>query len=214
MRIQPASYINLNNNTSNPNGVSVNNAKSEPSFNGIASRYGEWILKSKGVRNFSKKLYSRDTTNATKHFAVVGSFITSTAYAYNTLKNKNFEKKNSTTLAINQSLGFLVPTFLAYTLDKLLAGYTREIEHSFAAKIEKALRTANLTHEQYEVALERATKQIKGVKTLASISTFVFLYRYLAPVAITKPANRIGEWVGKKVDENKQRKAELGIQTA
>ena len=208
MRIQSVQNISSNNK------MPINTAQSEPSFGNLAGKYGEWILKSKKVRKFSERMYKKDTTNATKHFAVVGSLVTSTAYAYNTLKNKNLEKKNSTTLAINQALGFLVPTFLAYTLDKLLAGYTREIEHNFAAKLEKALRTANLTHEEYEVALERATKQIKGVKTLAAIATFTFLYRYLAPVAITKPANRIGEWVGKKVDEKKQRKLTESMQTA
>ena len=209
MRIQPIGYTNYN--TAEYNKMPVS-GKSEPSFGGAASKYGEWILKSKNIRKFSKWLYSKDTTNATKHFAVVGSLVTSTAYAYNTLRNKKLEKKNSTTLAINQTLGFLVPTFLAYTLDKLLSGYTREIEHNFAAKLEKAMGMAKLTPAEHEVALERATKQIKGVKTLASIATFTFLYRYLAPVAITKPANRIGEWVGKKVDEKKQKKAEENMQ--
>ena len=61
----------------------------------------------------------------------------------------------------------------------------------------------------YQEALERATKQLKGVRTLASIATFTFLYRYLAPVAITKPANRMGEWLSKKLESKHENEASL-----
>ena len=80
---------------------------------------------------------------------------------------------------------------------------------AYAAKESEAMRWAKEITEIYDKAPSN-----KGVKTLASIATFVFLYRYLAPVAITKPANRIGEYVGKKVDEKKQRKAQESIKTA
>jgi len=177
-------------------------------YNAVQEAYGKWILQSKNVRKFSKWLYSKDTTNATKHFAVVGSLATSTAYAYNTLKSKKLEKKNSRTLAVNQALNFLVPTVLGYTLDSLIAGHTKEIEYKFAAKLQRALDCSHLSSEEYDKALVRATKQIKGVRTLAGIATFTLLYRYLAPVAITPLANRIGEWLGKKQEEKPELKVE------
>ncbi|GEM_PF-6860872 len=200
MRIQPL-YLsdNTNNNKKSP---AVQNQ--QPAFGRISSAYGEWILKSKRIRKASEWIYSKDRTNATKHFAVVGSLVTSFAYAYNTLKNKRLEKKNSNTLAINQTLNFVVPTILGYTLDKLISGHTKNWEYKFAARLEKAIASAGLTHEEHEIALQRATKQLKGVRTLAGIATFTFLYRYLAPVAITKPANRMGEWLGKKLDAKKE----------
>ena len=170
-------------------------------YRAVQEAYGKWILQSERIHKFSKWMYSKDTTNATKHFAVVGSLATSSAYAYNTLKSKKLEKKNSRTLAVNQALNFLVPTVLGYTLDSLIAGHTKEVEYKFAAKLQKALHCSHLTPEEYDKALERATKQIKGVRTLASIATFTLLYRYLAPVAITPLANKIGESIGKKQEE-------------
>ena len=206
MRIQPVRYTNYS--TNDYNRTNSANINSEPSFKRIGDKYGVWILKSKVARNISKWLYSKDTTNATKHFAVAGSLVTSSAYAYNTMKNKKLEKRNSTTLAINQGLNFFVPTILGYTLDKLISGHTKEYEYSFAGKLQRAMDTASLSADEKKLALERATKQLKGVRTLASIATFTFLYRYLAPVAITKPANRIGEWLGSKIDAKKQRLTE------
>jgi len=56
-----------------------------------------------------------------------------------------------------------------------------------------------------ETVRDSATKQIKGVRTLAGIATFTMLYRYLAPVAITPAANKIGE----KINKKKKQKAML-----
>lgn len=170
-------------------------------YDKVTTGYGKYILKSDKVRSFSEWLYSKDSSNATKHFAVVGAFVTSAAYAYNTLKNNKLEKKNSTTLAINQALGWVVPTLLGYLIDSGIAEHTKEIEYNFAAKITKAMKMSALDSKEYNEALERTVKQIKGVRTIAGIVTFTLLYRYLAPVFIAPVANKLGEWVGKKSDK-------------
>ena len=204
MRIAPVNTNNYNN--------SFDNNSYQPAFNGrLTEAYGKWVLKSKRVKNFAKKMYEKDTTNATKHFAVVGAFVTSAAYAYNTMKNNKLEKKNSTTLAINQSLGWIVPTVLGYLIDAGIADRTKNVEYNFAAKLTKALKMSKDLTVDHEV-LEKVAKQIKGVKTLASIATFVLLYRYLAPVLITPVANHIGDWVGKKVDEKNAAKKQKQLQ--
>lgn len=188
-------------------------AKYTPSFEGkggkkeasaftkwVGKTYGKAILNSNGVRKFSEWLASVDKTNATKHFAVAGSLVTSSAYAYNTLKNNRLEKKNSRTLATNQALGFIVPTVLGYTIDAAIGKYTKEVEYKFAAKLEKALFHSKLEGEALESAIKRCSKQIKGVRTLAGIATFTLLYRYIAPVAITPAANKIGEKINSRKD--------------
>ena len=199
MRIQSINTAYLSNNDKSSNVKTVGNV-SQPSFTGIKDAYGKWILKSKGVRKFSEWLYSKDSTNATKHFAVLGALVTSSAYAYNTLKNNKLEKKNSTTLAINQALGWIVPTILGYLIDSGIAEHTKEVEYNFAAKLTKAMHMSNMSHAEYDAALQKTVKQIKGIRTLAGITTFTLLYRYLAPVAITPLANKIGAWVGAKMD--------------
>lgn len=164
----------------------------------IARTYGQKVLKSEKIRKFSDWLSRVDKTNATKHFAVAGSAVTSTAYAYHTVKNNKLEKKNSRTLATNQILGFLVPTALGYTIEKCISNYTKEYEYKFAAKLEKAMHHATLDSKAREEAVKRCTDQIKGVRTLAGIATFTLLYRYFAPVAITPLANKIGAGINAK----------------
>ena len=207
MNVNPVTSNNYNTN-------SYNKTSNGPSFQSLPERYGKWVLKGKGFRKFAKRLYELDTTNATKHFAVFGAFITSAAYAYNTMKNNKLEKKNSTTLAINQTLGWIVPTTLGYLVDAGIAERTKQVEYDFAALLTKKMKLTKGFKVDHD-ALDTVTKQIKGVRTLASIATFTLLYRYLAPVAITPAANHIGDWVGKKVDEKNKRLAkEAEVQLA
>ena len=60
---------------------------------------------------------------------------------------------------------------------------------------------SDLPPKEYKAALERTAKQIKGVRTIAGITTFTLLYRYLAPVFIAPVANKLGDWVGRQTDK-------------
>lgn len=175
----------------------------------IANTYGKFILNNKALRKFSKWLANADKNDATRHFQVAGSLVTSSAYMMATLKNKDIEKKNGRTLAINQGLGFIVPTVAGYTVDTLLRGFNKILEYAYSGSNEKKIALGNMTKEESNAALATLSKRLRGFRTCMSIITFTMIYRYLAPVAITPAANKLGNWLNDWIDKKEGNKESL-----
>ena len=134
-----------------------------------------------------------DKGDVTRHFQVLGSLITSSAYMHSTLKNKEMDRDNARTLAVNQGLNFLLPTVAAYTVDLAIRQINKQLEYKYSA-IQEAKNTA-LTGEAKKEAEKLLGKKLKGFRTLIGIVTFTLIYRFVAPVAITPIANAIGRWI-------------------
>ena len=165
-----------------------------------AKIYGKYIANSDRVRNFAEKASKKaKVENVSNHFQVAGSAITSSAYMVSTMKNKDFEKDNARTLAINQCLGFFVPTAGAYITDHYIADIKKQIEYKYDAIHEHRIAQQKMSLAEKKAAMEKLGKKLKAVRALMSILTFTFIYRYVTPVAITPLANRIGNWVNARV---------------
>ena len=180
----------------------------------FAEHYGKRILNSKSVRKFCKKVTKWDKKNASSHFQVIGSLVTSSAYMKATLDNPNFDKKNANTLAINQGLGFVIPTIAAYTTDAAMSGFNKTLEYAYSAKQEKNFALGKFANEaEKEAAKKRLSNRLKGFRAFMTIVTFTTIYRYLSPVAITPLANMIGNKINDNNDkhEAEMKKSELKI---
>lgn len=176
----------------------------------LAKTYGKFMINSDGVRKFSEKMVKMDRGNASRHFQTVGALVTSSAYVMGSLRNKDFDKKNGRTLAINQTLGFVVPTIAAYTVDSAMGNFNKQLEyaksHVLEESLEKTLAGKLMKSEQIAEILKHNSNQLKGVRTFMSIVTFTLVYRYLAPVLITPAANKIGNWVNDKIEKKQAAK--------
>ena len=173
-----------------------------------AKIYGKYIANSDRLRTFAEKASKKaKVENVSNHFQVAGSAITSSAYMVSTMKNKDFDKDNARTLAINQGLGFLVPTAGAYIADHYIADIKKQIEYKYDAMHEHKIAQMKLTPEQKKVAMEKLGKNLKAVRALMSILTFTFIYRYVTSVSITPLANRIGNWWNAKIHAKEAEKA-------
>ena len=178
----------------------------------IAKTYGNAMLNSKLVRKFTAWLSDIDKTNASKHFQVLGALVTSTGYAVNTMKKDDFEKKDARTLAINQGLGFVVPTALGYFIDNKIASKTKKAEYNYIAKRERELALGKFTPKEVADAKKTLSRGIVGFRALMAIITFTTLYRFVVPVAITPLANKIGHYVEEKRQQKAQQKmAQQGL---
>ena len=165
-----------------------------------AKIYGKYIANSDRLRNFAEKASKKaKVENVSNHFQVAGSAITSSAYMVSTMKNKDFDKDNARPLAINQGLGFLVPTAGAYITDHYIADIKKQIEYKYDAIHEHRIAQQKLTQAEKKEAMEKLGKKLKSVRALMGILTFTLIYRYVTPVAITPVANKIGNWVNAKV---------------
>ena len=181
----------------------------------FAEHYGKRVLNSKGVRNFCKKMAKWDPKNASSHFQVLGSLVTSSAYMKATLDNPNFDKKNANTLAINQGLGFVIPTIAAYTTDAMMRDFNKTLEYAYSAKQEKNFALGTFADEAAkEAAKKKLSNRLKGFRAFIGIVTFTTIYRYISPVAITPIANMIGNKINEnndKHDAESKAKTELKI---
>ena len=167
----------------------------------LAKIYGKRMYESKAVNNAADKL-SKASNNMTSHMATLGALLTSSVYMYQTLHKKDLNDDRRRTLAVNQCLCFIIPTICAYTVDKLLKNWTKEkIEYPYASLQEDKIKLAKLEKADPKV-IEELEKglghKLKGVRTLVSLAIFALIYRYIAPVAITPLANRIGERINSK----------------
>ena len=226
MNISSVSTINYSNNlknkfnsNENPNNQTIT---SNPSFKKgaqeagwltkiIAKTYGKFMLNNNTARKFSKKLTDIDKNDASRHFQVVGSAVTSSAYMAATLKNKDIEKKNGRTLAINQGLGFVIPTIAAYTVDSLLRNFNKTLEYAYSGKVRKRIEEAKMTQIEADAAREQLSRRLKGFRALMPIVTFTMIYRYVVPVAITPLANKMGNWLNAKIDKKEVEKQQTKV---
>lgn len=221
MNISPISAINyLNNSKTNfdiKNSTNIKNANSNISFQKgekeagwltkiLAKTYGKYMLNNKAGRSISQKLNEWDKNDASRHFQVVGSAVTSSAYMAATLKNKDIEKKNGRTLAINQGLGFVIPTIAAYTVDSLLRNFNKTLEYYYSGKVRRKVELSKMSQKEADAAIEQLSKRLKGFRALMPIVTFTMIYRYIVPVAITPVANKAGNWLNAKLDKQENDK--------
>ena len=181
----------------------------------FAEHYGKRVLNSNGVRNFCKKMAKWDPKNASSHFQVIGSLVTSSAYMKATLDNPNFDKKNANTLAINQGLGFVIPTIAAYTTDAMMRDFNKTLEYAYSAKQEKNFALGKFADKAAkDEALKKMSNRLKGFRAFIGIVTFTTIYRYISPVAITPLANMIGNKINDNNDKHNaetKAKSELRI---
>ncbi len=216
MNIKPVTSTNNYNNRIKQNNLSnyiVNT--SQPSFKGkgsskitefFAKYYGKHIADSDKVRKFSEKLFKLDKEgDVTRHFQTLGSLITSSAYMHATLKNKDMDKDNAITLSVNQALNFLLPTAAAYTVDLVIRDINKKLEYRYSAVQEEKI--SNIVDKAArKLAEKKLSNQLKGFRALSVIGTFTFIYRFVAPVAITPVANSIGRCINGKSQKKKQAK--------
>jgi len=189
-------------NNNRQNNISYKGKFNDKLTDWTAKVYGKHIANSEKLRNVCENLAKKNVGDVSTHLQVLGSAITSTAYMTSTMKNKNFDKDNARTLAVNQGLCFVVPTIGAYVTDHYVADIKKNMEYNYAAKLEKTL--INATPEQKAKILANKGKKLKGVRTLLGILTFTMLYRYVTPVAVTPFANKIGNWLNNKKKEETQ----------
>ena len=176
--------------------------------NFTAEVYGKHIANSKPLRNFCEKMSKKNIGDVTTHMQVLGSAITSATYMQTTMKNKNFDKDNARTLAVNQFLCFVIPTIGAYVVDRAITDIKKNMEYNYAAKLEKA--ASNAIGKEKDKILAMKGNNIKGVRILLGILTTTLLYRYITPVGVTPLANKIGNKMNAK---KKAQQAQLEAQS-
>ena len=194
-------------------------AENSPSFkggNGWSEKLSDFISKMY-AKYYAKPMYnqewlykmsknmSRVPGKMTAHMATLGSLITSGVYVERTLRNKDLDNEKKKTLAINQGLCFLVPTFCAYLADHQLRGIIKEKEYRYAgrqlAKVSKKME--KMSEAQIKDFNKLMGDRLKGFSTLATLATFTLIYRYATPVIITPIAN----WLGEILNEKQAKKA-------
>lgn len=194
-------------------GKSQNNASasSSVSFKGKEpSKFTKWLGKNyafkmlnseklqKFVENFDKNI----KMSMTEAMTILGSFFMSASYVFGTLTNKNFDKDRKTTLATNQTLGFVVPTFLGTYVSSKINPHVKKMTYKFVGEQNQRIRLmeqkGKLTKEAAEKAISNIGKVTKGIPVLASLTVFTFIYRFFTPVAITPVANVLGEKINNR----------------
>lgn len=169
--------------------------------NWFVKKFGEWygkpLIESENVANFSGKIADK-TKKATQHMVTAGSFLTSGMYVQQTLNKKELDPEKRKTLAINQTLCFIVPTIAAYTVDHLLNDWVKKREYRYSGLQDYKAEMAKIegkSKEEIEKITGGLSNRLKGVRILAGLATFTLIYRYATPVLITPIANKIGDWV-------------------
>ena len=196
--------------------------QSAPSFKGKENKFWEWIGKffskiygekvynSTALQNLSEKLAKMNLGDMTTHMAVLGSTITSGVYVSKTLKSDKIEDENKPALAANQAACWAIPTVGAYWADKKLKGLFKKWEYKYAGFNDQRNALSNMTPKE----LKEAEKQLalrKGLfRSLASITVFTLIYRFITPVLVTPFTNNIGNYLNKR----KKSKALLQQQNA
>ena len=175
-----------------------------PSGDWVSRFFGEHYAKplydNKKIHNLSKRLANM-SGSMTEHMATLGSLITSSVYMTRTLKNKDLDPEKRRTLSINQLLCFIIPTVCAYFVNYKIAGKTKALERRYAGLINQKKALGEIPADKIADLEKNFGNKMKGFKTLASLSTFTLIYRYITPVAITPGAN----WIGDKVNSSKKR---------
>lgn len=148
---------------------------------GIAVGYGKLLDK-----NITQKIIAKSAnSHVVNHLAAAIGIVVSSTYISSTLKNKQMDPEQRTTLAINQGIVSVVATTMGYT-----------VSNALGKTVDKFVR-------KYE-AVNYKNPNIKGLKSganiAASLAIFSLMYRYVSPVLVTPIANAIGN----KVQANKK----------
>ena len=145
--------------------------------------------------------------------ATLGALLTSATYVTRTLKNKDLEDDKKRTLAVNQTLCWIVPTIASYSVDKLIGGWVKQNEYRFSGQEQRVADILKIEgkSEQAKAVLKKLSKNVKGVRILASLATFTLIYRYVTPVLITPFANKIGDKINAKRAEKKVAQAQTKV---
>ena len=172
----------------------------------FSKHYAEPMNNKMWLQKLSGKM-AKAPGSMTEHMATLGSLITSSVYVTRTLKNKDLDSDKRRTLAINQTLCFIVPTICAYTVNNWIGGLVKKLEYRYSGLKEQEKALGKITAEKAKEMSEKLGSRLKGVKALGTLFTFTLIYRYVTPVVITPIANRIGEKINAKRKENEAQKA-------
>ena len=178
----------------------------------FGKRYGKPLIESEKVHNISRWL-SKFPGTVTQHMTAFGSLITSGVYVQQTLTKKDLDPDRRRTLAVNQGLCFVVPTVAAYTVDNAINGWVKKVGYDYSDLYEHKVDIKRLENnstealEKIEKEAKNLSKKMKGIRTLASITVFAIIYRYLTPVLITPFANKLGD----KWNASRKAKKELAV---
>ena len=170
----------------------------------LAKIYGKPLYESGKLNDLSDKL-TRLPGSMTQHLQTLGALVTSGVYVQQTLTKKDLDPDRKRTLAVNQTLCWVVPTIAAYTVDNALRGFTKKVEYRYAGLQEQKMAVAKMEGKPVAKLQKNLGNKLQGVRILASLATFTLIYRYLTPVLITPVAN----WIGDKLTAKKHAKAEL-----
>ncbi len=174
----------------------------------FGEKYAEPMYNKEWVHKTSEKL-SKFPGQMTQHMSVLGSLLTSSVYMEQTLTKKDLDKKRRKTLAINQGLGFIVPTALGYWVDTKLREKNKKLEYRYAGIQEQKKALGQISAEKAAELEAKLGRRLKGFKTLATLLTFSLIYRFFTPVAITPLAN----WLGRKFFGEDEAPKEKAVET-
>ena len=165
----------------------------------LFGKYGKFMYESEKLHNLAEKM-KNIPGSITEHMATLGALLTSSVYVGRTLNNDKLDNERKKTLAINQTLCFIVPTICAYTISAALSNFNKKVEYRYSGLMEQKLATGQISGENAEKLMKSLPNKLKGVRIFSGLATFTLVYRYLTPVLITPVAN----WISDKIRENKQ----------
>lgn len=175
----------------------------------MGNLYGKRLIESDRMAGISARL-SDVPGGVTQAMATFGALLTSATYVTRTLGNKDLEDDKKRTLAVNQTLCFIVPTIAAYLVDGAISSWVKKQEYRFKNVnfgVAEKLKAEGKTKEAQNL-VKQVLKNSNGVRILASLATFTMIYRYATPVLITPLANKIGNWANARRAEKQAIKQE------
>ena len=196
----------------------ANATKSKSIFTRVLDVIGEFMGKLYGKPLIENELMAKVSAwlsdmpgGLTQAMATFGALLTSATYVGRTINNKNLEQDKRRTLAINQTLCFIVPTIAAYTVDRIINGWVKKNEYRFSGQEQKRAAVEAFKGEagKSEQIIKNLGKKVKGVRVLASLAVFTIIYRYATPVIITPIANWIGDKYNAKLKAKKEQAAKV-----
>lgn len=189
------------------NKVAFKGAKKEPNWfvKKLGEYYGKPLMEKEWVSNLTNHL-TKLPGRTTQHMSVLGSLITSGMYVQQTLNKKELDPDKRRTLAVNQALGFIVPTIAAYLVDSKINNWVKKKEYRFIGRQQHNIDIAKLEGNLAKAKEIEKTLGVKkkGVRILADLLTFTLIYRYFVPVVITPIANKIGDKYNARLAEKRK----------
>ncbi len=146
------------------------------------------------------------------------STVLNTFYVIRTLGNKNIDNKNKKSLAINQTITWVLPTTGALLLDDKITKIFNAIGNKFETANADKTAFANWAKKSFpanEIAdeakiLDKFSSLKRGIVRNAGLALcFAFMYRYFTPVIATPLTGMIT----KKIQAKKDKEAQTAQQT-